>query len=78
MLVIHSSRDHFIPVADAWAIAGSAGADLWVTDSDGHLGSYRADPIAYTERVVTFFGRHLAAPEAAQTGVSTTPLALAA
>jgi len=61
MLVIHSARDPFIPVADAWAIAGSAQADLWVTDSDGHLGSYRTDPAAYTERVVTFLRRHLLA-----------------
>ena len=39
-------RDPFIPVADAWAIAGSGRADLWVTDSDGHLGS-RTAPIPW-------------------------------
>jgi len=61
MLVIHSQRDRLIPAADAWAIAGSARAELWVTDSDGHLGSYRSDPAAYTERVVGFLRQHLLA-----------------
>lgn len=58
-LVIHSAGDRFIPAADARAIAGRAGAQLWVTDNDGHIGSYRADPQAYTTRVVTFLCRHL-------------------
>lgn len=59
-LMIHSAGDRFIPSADAERLAAAAGGELWITDSQGHIGSYRAQPAAYTERVLTFFGRHLA------------------
>ena len=66
MLVIHSGGDRLVPVADARAIADSARADLWVTDTGGHLESYRADPEAYTKRVIAFLREHLVAPAPAR------------
>ncbi len=68
VLVIHSSDDRFIPVQDGRRIAASCGAELWVTDAPGHLGSYRCAPQAYTDRVVAFFTQHLlvAAPHATE------------
>jgi len=59
LLVVHSSGDHFVPVDDAVAIAGAAAAECWITDSDGHIGSFQAAPAAYTARVVAFFVLHL-------------------
>lgn len=59
-LLIHSAGDRFIPSADSRRLASAAGADLWITNSLGHVGSYRAEPAAYTERVLGFFEQHLA------------------
>jgi len=59
VLVIHSAGDRFIPAADGRAIAQAIGAELWTTDTHGHIGSYRGAPAQYTERVLAFFGRHL-------------------
>ena len=59
-LMIHSAGDRFIPSVDAERLAQAAGAELWITDSEGHIGSYRAQPVAYTERVLGFFAQHLA------------------
>ncbi len=58
-LLIHSAGDRFIPPADAERLAKAAQAQLWITDTDGHIGSYRAAPAAYTERVLGFFRTHL-------------------
>ncbi|MBI5719077.1 MAG: alpha/beta fold hydrolase [Burkholderiales bacterium] len=58
-LLIHSAGDRFIPAADAKRLAAAAGAELWITESEGHIGSYRAEPAAYTERVLAFFARAL-------------------
>lgn len=59
-LLIHSAGDRFIPSEDAERLARAAGGELWITASDGHIGSYRAQPAAYTERVLGFFAQHLA------------------
>jgi uncharacterized protein len=59
LLVVHSQGDRFVSVDDALAIAGAAAAECWITDNDGHIGSFAAAPAAYTERVVTFFSAHL-------------------
>jgi len=59
-LMIHSAGDRFIPAADATRLAAAACAELWITASAGHIGSYRAAPAAYTERGRGFFQRHLA------------------
>jgi len=58
-LMIHSAGDRFVPAADAERLAVAAGAELWITDSPGHIGSYRAEPAAYTARVLAFFARNL-------------------
>jgi len=59
VLVVHSEGDRFIPVADGRAVAAASGAVLWTTDTQGHVGSYRALPALYTARVLAFFGQHL-------------------
>lgn len=59
-LLIHSAGDRFIPPADAERLAAASGGELWITQSQGHIGSYRAQPAAYTERVLAFFAQHLA------------------
>lgn len=60
-LLIHSAGDRFIPVGDAHRLADASGGELWITESQGHIGSYRAEPAAYTERVLAFFAQHLRA-----------------
>lgn len=59
LLVIHSAGDRFVPASDAQAIAAAGGAELWITPTPGHIGSYRALADAYTARVLGFFTRHL-------------------
>lgn len=65
LLVVHSQGDRFVSVDDAVAIAGAAAAECWITDSDGHIGSFAAAPALYAERVVSFFSQHLCGTEAA-------------
>lgn len=59
-LLIHSAGDRFIPPVDAERLAAASHGELWITQSQGHIGSYRAQPAAYTERVLGFFAQHLA------------------
>ncbi len=59
-LLIHSAGDRFIPAVDAERLAAASRGELWITPSQGHIGSYRAQPAAYTERVLGFFAQHLA------------------
>jgi hypothetical protein len=33
---------------------------MWTTATDRHIGSFGGDPAAYTQRMLDFFGRHLA------------------
>ena len=61
LLVIHSLGDRFVPADDAVAIARTAAAELWLTPTRGHIGSYRGAPEAYAQRVVGFFCQHLQA-----------------
>jgi alpha-beta hydrolase superfamily lysophospholipase len=60
-LVIHAAGDRLVPSDHARALARAGGGDLWITDSPRHLGSFRADPQAYTRRVTQFFQASLAA-----------------
>ena len=60
-LIIHASGDRLVPVDHARALAVAANADLWITNSQRHLGSFRLDPQAYAQRVVGFFDDSLAA-----------------
>jgi dipeptidyl aminopeptidase/acylaminoacyl peptidase len=59
-LLIHSAGDRFIPCADAEQLAAVTRAELWITPTEGHVGSYRATPAAYSKRVLAFFAQHLA------------------
>lgn len=59
VLVIHSEGDRFIPVTDGRAIAAACGAGLWTTNTPSHIGTYRALPAQYTDRVLAFFHQHL-------------------
>ena len=34
-------------------------AECWITDSEGHIGSFASAPALYTERIVSFFAQHL-------------------
>lgn len=60
VLVIHSEGDRFVPADDGRAIAAACQAELWTTATAGHVGSYKGETEAYVERVLGFFGRHLA------------------
>lgn len=61
VLVIHSAGDRFVPACDAEAIAAAAGAELWISPTEGHIGSCRAAPETQARRVLGFFERHLGA-----------------
>ena len=65
LLVVHSQGDRFVSVDDAVAIAGAAAAECWITDSEGHIGSFLSAPAVYTERIVSFFAQHLGGTGAA-------------
>ena len=65
MLVVHSAGDRLVPADDAHAIAQAGGGELWITESCGHLGSYRHAGLDYERRIVAFFRAHLAAGGAA-------------
>ena len=55
-----TNSHHCGVVVDHLRLAAAAGGELWITDSAGHIGSYRAEPTAYTTRVLGFFAQHLA------------------
>ena len=59
-LIIHAEGDRLVPVAHAHALAQAGDAELWVTKSTSHLGSFGAEPRAYSERVIQFFRGALA------------------
>jgi fermentation-respiration switch protein FrsA (DUF1100 family) len=59
VLVIHSDGDRFVPVEDGRRLALAMGAQCWTTPTRGHIGSYRALPSDYTERVLRFFSEVL-------------------
>jgi fermentation-respiration switch protein FrsA (DUF1100 family) len=65
-LVIHAQGDPFIPVSHAHELAQAADAELWVNDSDRHVGGFGADPQAYRSRVCRFFERGLAPRDTAR------------
>ncbi len=62
MLVIHASRDPFVPVEHAQRLAAVSGARLWVTEGERHLASFARNPTEYVEQITEFFDRHLGKP----------------
>ncbi|KIL41191.1 hypothetical protein SD70_09230 [Gordoniibacillus kamchatkensis] len=59
ILFVHSSGDGAIPASHSAELAARHPDrfELWLTDDGTHVGSYRADPAAYTERVLAFLER---------------------
>ncbi len=70
VLLIHSEGDRFVPASDATLLAEACGAECWRTASEGHIGSYRALPRAYVQRVVGFFVEHLGVAERSDEAVN--------
>lgn len=66
LLLIHGTRDHWIPVEQARRLAAAApeASEIWLVEGALHCGAYFLDRPAYCERVATFFARHLDADAA--------------
>lgn len=60
LLLIHSKGDRFVTAEHAQHLAAAAGTEAWVSDTEGHVATFVAQPQAYGERVGAFFRRHLA------------------
>ena len=61
LLVIHTTRDPVIPITHAFELQVAADAQLWVIDSERHVGGFREDPDRYTSRICAFFSGPLRA-----------------
>jgi len=59
LLLIHSKGDRFVTVAHAEHLADASGTEAWLSDTHDHVGTFAAQPQAYTERVDNFFRTHL-------------------
>lgn len=59
LMLIHSAGDRFITVAHAHQLAEAAGCLAWITQTQGHVASFEADPEGYAQRVRAFYGAHL-------------------
>jgi dienelactone hydrolase len=57
VLLIHGDQDRLFRVDNLHLLAEAAGpgTDTWVVVGAGHVGAYGADPLAYAERVDSFF-----------------------
>lgn len=66
LLLIHGTRDRWIPVEQARRLAAAAPdpSEAWLVEGAIHCGAYFVDRAAYCERVAAFFARHLAADAA--------------
>lgn len=60
LMLIHSKGDRFVIAEHAQQLAAAAGVEAWVSDTDGHVATFLAQPQEYGERVGAFFGQHLA------------------
>jgi fermentation-respiration switch protein FrsA (DUF1100 family) len=63
ILIIHARGDKVVPVTHAQALASAGGAELWITESTRHLGSFGVDRVIYSTRVTRFFSQALAPTE---------------
>jgi pimeloyl-ACP methyl ester carboxylesterase len=68
LLIIHARGDQMVPVVHGRALAMAGKGEFWKTESTRHLGSFEADPLAYSARVTQFFATALSQP-AAQTTI---------
>jgi alpha-beta hydrolase superfamily lysophospholipase len=69
ILLIHATRDRFIPIAHARRIAAAARAcdaplETYFVDTEPHCGAYSHDPDTYVATVMGFLARHLQPPAA--------------
>jgi pimeloyl-ACP methyl ester carboxylesterase len=60
LLLIHSRGDRFVTAEHAERLAAASGTEAWVSDTEGHVATFMAQPQEYGERVGGFFSRHLA------------------
>lgn len=70
VLIIHADGDRLVPVNHGQALAQAGDAELWITRSARHLGSYGADPHAYIRRVTQFFDFTLVEQPGSQAAVA--------
>jgi pimeloyl-ACP methyl ester carboxylesterase len=62
LLFIHARNDTSIPSRNSeelFAAVGDSNAELWLTDSSKHVGSYAVDPALYVSKVVTLFDQYM-------------------
>ncbi|WP_215112813.1 alpha/beta fold hydrolase [Exiguobacterium sp. s63] len=60
ILLIHSKGDDAIPVSESEKLADAqANVELWMTDNDGHVGSYHAFESEYQQRIFDFLEKSL-------------------
>ncbi len=59
VLIIHAAGDRLVPLDHARALAEAGDAELWITESTRHLGSFSVDQGNYARRVIQFFDRAL-------------------
>lgn len=60
ILIIHARVDKVVPLTHAQALASAGDAELWITESTRHLGSFGVDRVIYSARVTRFFTQALA------------------
>lgn len=60
IFLIHSKDDDAIPVAESERLAEEKeGIELWVTDNEGHIGSYRSFQDEYRQQIFEFLEQSL-------------------
>lgn len=60
IFLIHSKDDDAIPVAESERLAEEKeGIELWVTDNEGHIGSYRSFQDEYRQHIFEFLEQSL-------------------
>jgi fermentation-respiration switch protein FrsA (DUF1100 family) len=60
LLLIHGEADMQISVDNSkqlFAAAHNPNVQLWIVSNADHVQSYKTEPVAYLERVLTFFGK---------------------
>jgi alpha-beta hydrolase superfamily lysophospholipase len=63
VLIIHARVDKVVPLTHAQALASAGDAELWITESTRHLGSFGLDRVIYSTRITRFFSQALGGTE---------------